>query len=178
MTYKLSEGQLECMIFSFSLFLFFFMWMVVLQVRRLQTRWGGMGFPFQSVALSDPMNRNVVTALCSLRNSEAWSLCCLCWFGVQWEQAWLLHRMAMASYPVFCSSNLSVGSTYISSKPICCLCLVRKVCSDVWPMQGRMVATGQCVKEFFPDLCMENECVEQRWSELMRWSLLSVASFL
>jgi len=49
----------------------------------------------------------------------------------------------------FALPNWSVGSTCISSTTICCLCLVRKVCSDVSPTQARIVATVQCVKEIF-----------------------------
>lgn len=94
------------------------------------------------------MNLNVMIALCSLWHSEVQSLCCLCWLRVQREQGWCCTQWPWFSSQCLAIPNLSV-STCISSKTICCLCLVRKVCSDAWPMQARMVATVQCVKEIF-----------------------------
>lgn len=78
------------------------------------------------------MNLNVISALYFLRNAEVWSAahaglecrgtrrdCCA-------EGLWLCSQC-------FALPNSSVDGTCVCFKTICCLCLVKKVCSDAGP---------------------------------------------
>lgn len=84
-------------------------------------------------------------ALCSLRHSGAEPLLLVL---VQREQGWCCTQWLwffLAS--VWCSQLECLNKHLLQNHLL--LCLVRKVCSYVWPTQTRMVATVQCVKTIF-----------------------------